>query len=826
MAKTKKRNRNKPQKKYSLPQLIQQAGQALDNRKYREAVSLYKQLLKRTEGDSEQQQLWRNTLAEAYAGRAAELAAKSMVQEALTLWQQRAKICDKPLISIEYLGWLLHLGNSKQVFELYLQQQDELEALQQLGGIRRRLAALLLGSEESEVREWLSRLDENDPLKSGYAAAFEALQGYCSGHESAMLDTLSKISFRSPYRDLRTILKGELHKIAADTPFYPLANLLQLSASDRLELPQALKRVDNRALEWLSKLRGWSKQQQQMVTKWKLLGDSPKEEAMLQFLSNYRSLNLPYAQQGALTLIILQHKLAQQYERLFGPLKRHQIEWLAALEVEHLRYPAYETEAYWRDYLEQIPPGEEHNLKRALVLNHIIEQAEHYYQGIPEHIFNREGKKQLVENIQQALEFDGNDLLGWVKLIRWQRELNLLKQARASIESAFQHFPQHVTLLEEAAETAISSNAHKKASRYAKQILELDPVNQRVKRLLFESHRSHARKQLEKRMLSPCEKELEQAAAWASDPVQLGRLALARANLYSQLKKPYTQWIEQAQKQLGDGVTLRFMMHQESYSDHPITLSPAEAVTSLDDLLVLSQLINEKIDHWYRNKGDRWELASLFDQILLPYQKILQQAAQLPQLTAQHFTTLCALWLREELEELELALPYAEAALERWPEHRLLLCYRLLAEEKENGAAPHEVVPLLEEAREQKDERVVQLLMDHFPMLHSMGNPHSPDTSPWDDIDEDDEEALIDEIPPHLDNVMKELIEQIPLGQLISMLSTSLSFSQQREFNQMLADMRRKTAGDDTQFKILLLSLLEDDGKGMIEQILGKDSWR
>jgi hypothetical protein len=58
------------------------------------------------------------------------------------------------------------------------------------------------------------------------------------------------------------------------------------------------------------------------------------------------------------------------------------------------------------------------------------------------------------------------------------------------------------------------------------------------------------------------------------------------------------------------------------------------------------------------------------------------------------------------------------------------------------------------------------------------------------------------------------------------MLSTSLSFSQQREFNQMLADMRRKTAGDDTQFKILLLSLLEDDGKGMIEQILGKDSWR
>ncbi|MBT4079904.1 MAG: hypothetical protein HOI31_03190, partial [Gammaproteobacteria bacterium] len=408
--------------------------------------------------------------------------------------------------------------------------------------------------------------------------------------------------------------------------------------------------------------------------------------------------------------------------------------------------------------------------------------------------------------------------------IRWQRELNLLKQARASIESAFQHFPQHVTLLEEAAETAISSNAHKKASRYAKQILELDPVNQRVKRLLFESHRSHARKQLEKRMFSPCEKELEQAAAWASDPVQLGRLALARANLYSQLKKPYTQWIEQAQKQLGDGVTLRFMMYQESYSDHPITLSPAEAVTSLDDLLVLSQLINEKIDHWYRNKGDRWELASLFDQILLPYQKILQQAAQLPQLTVQHFTTFCALWLREELEELELALPYAEAALERWPEHRLLHCYRLLAEEEQDdGANHHEVEQLLEEAREQKDERVIQLLLDHFPMLHSTGAPHFPDTPPWSDIDEE-EEYEEEEIIPPLDGVMEALIEQIPLGQLISMLSTTLSYSQQREFNQMLADMRRKTAGDDTQFKILLLSLLEDDGKGMIEQILGRDS--
>jgi len=129
----------------------------------------------------------------------------------------------------------------------------------------------------------------------------------------------------------------------------------------------------------------------------------------------------------------------------------------------------------------------------------------------------------------------------------------------------------------------------------------------------------------------------------------------------------------------------------------------------------------------------------------------------------------------------------------------------------------------LEEAREQKDERVIQLLLDHFPMLHSTGAPHFPDTPPWSDIDEE-EEYEEEEIIPPLDGVMEALIEQIPLGQLISMLSTTLSYSQQREFNQMLADMRRKTAGDDTQFKILLLSLLEDDGKGMIEQILGRDS--
>lgn len=851
MAKKKRKGRNTPKKKYSLPQLIQQASQMLDNGKYKEAIALYKQLLKRSDAETVQLQEWRDALAQAYSGRASQLAEKSMVQEALILWRQRAKSCDKALISAEYLGWLLHSGDHRHVFELYLHHQEALEKLQQLEEVRRRLAALMLGSKEGEAAAWLSQLDDNDPLKNGYAAAFEALQGFTSGDATTLQTALKKISFRSPYRDLRTIFKGEAHKITTDSPFHPLAQQLQLSTCDRFELLQALSEIDNKTLGWLSTLRGWSNQQQRMVTQWQLLSTAPKGKVILKFLATYQPLNPAYVQQASLALIVGDYGLKMQHENLFPPLDQQQTEWLAAIEAEKQRYHPRKIEAYWHDYLYELPPGEEHNLERALVLNRIIALAEQHLNNLPDYLCNREPKKLVAKTLQQALEYDGSDLNGWCKLIRWQRELDQLKEARLSIESALHHFPQSTRVLEEAAETAISSGAHKKAARYAKQILELDPVNLRVKRLLFVSHHTHARKQLKKNMYSHCEKELELAAAWASGEDQLGRLALARANLCLQLKKPYTEHLQQAREQLGDGVSLRYMLQQEHYSDYPLSLPAAESVASVDDLLMLSRLIDEHIEQWNRNtqgKNGVWrQQNSPFESMLSPFQTILQQAAQLPQLTQQQLLNLCAFWLRDEMKPFNLAPHYAEAGLERWPDHLLMRCYWLIAEDEQGDQLDDYdmVEQLLKQAREEKDERVVHLLLENFDLMHDMD--YFPEVPPWDELDgesmdgepmdgdsmdyepmdDDSLEGSIDDLfPPDIVNTLGTLLDDIPLGELISKASSSLPYAEQRVFKQMLAEMRGDTNEDNVQLKALLLGMLENEGKSIIERILAGAPWK
>ena len=80
-----------------------QAKQALEAGNYRAAVEYYKALLKQ-----EPRKEWVDGLAESYAGRADELAAKRMFAEALVVWRNRSQACARPLAD----GCLLYTSPS------------------------------------------------------------------------------------------------------------------------------------------------------------------------------------------------------------------------------------------------------------------------------------------------------------------------------------------------------------------------------------------------------------------------------------------------------------------------------------------------------------------------------------------------------------------------------------------------------------------------------------------------------------------------------------------------------------------------------------------
>ena len=92
---------------------------------YKEAIELYKTLLKHSDNSE-----WRQTLAECYLQRARSFADKGMVKEALVLWENYAQNAASPHEGRDcYISWLLQTNDmakaKKALSQLSAQQVDE-----------------------------------------------------------------------------------------------------------------------------------------------------------------------------------------------------------------------------------------------------------------------------------------------------------------------------------------------------------------------------------------------------------------------------------------------------------------------------------------------------------------------------------------------------------------------------------------------------------------------------------------------------------------------------------------------------------------------------
>ena len=81
--------------------------------RHREAIAGFKQLLKQ-----EPHPAWHLALADAYAGRARELAAKDMLKEALAIWENRVGLGEDITFDPEHVALLLRMGRVESVLDL------------------------------------------------------------------------------------------------------------------------------------------------------------------------------------------------------------------------------------------------------------------------------------------------------------------------------------------------------------------------------------------------------------------------------------------------------------------------------------------------------------------------------------------------------------------------------------------------------------------------------------------------------------------------------------------------------------------------------------
>lgn len=657
----------------SLEQLEKRALQRVESGHFKSAIADLKELLKR-----EQRSAWVDALANAYAGRAAELASKGMLKEALTIWRNRTEICGKPMHDPGYLELLLANDDLAGASE-WLQQ--ELPGLRKeknaLHAVRCLCAARALGGMQDLLEAWPA----DDQLRKDLPAAQSAVDAYCSGDDSALDAALKLLPFRSPFRDLKSIFKAllqlpdasqaavaPLEKIAVESPFYPLAlgvlgvlSTTPESAAGGLhanrlltEFTQTLQGVKPEAATAANELARQQKRSNpvqlvKMLYKHRLaFGEDFAEEAVSRLVNHtgsdhFRAANDARLETFGVPDVFEQCRLqALLYETDRGAVENILEEWELALSSVDVaqRYTA-----------------EDKPLVKALILRRMAEDIWKYM---------RYRADESLDCLDRSLEFDPEHAESYILLVQRYRSKERLKQARRIASRAEGRWPEDPRVLVESAHNAIAGGAFHKAARIAHRVLQFDPVNVEIKQLLFDAHIAHARKKIYDNSLKLADKELLQAVEWAASDSSRGRIELLRGiSAFKQGDKSAASTLIASACDMLGVLRCRFMLAIEAtgfslklaalmrvggIKKRPGKFQPADVMAVAPDIeAVLVNAPEQVID------------------AAADFIPTLKQGARLDYKESE-LIRLCELWRRHDRFRRKLLKPYAKAGARRWPD--------------------------------------------------------------------------------------------------------------------------------------------------------------
>src|ERR687895_556842 len=397
---------------------------------YREAIELFKALLKQ-----EPRPEWVDALAQAYQGRAVGLADKGMFKEAIVFWQNRAELCHRPLAEPFYFCLLFQTGRVAEAVRLFREQQALLETGGSLMELRVQFAAQALAGRA----EMTAGLAPEDPVVVDYPAAIAAVQAYCHGDNAALEAQLQRIPFRSPYRDLRQVLKalslqerGDpkgalqlLDRVPATSPFAALGTAARAAMGSGPARYRQLQQLSPEARRFAAALQGWSSAQLAVSQELMQLGETPEPEGLLRLLLRHRqTLGDAYVQKAAMSILVGHSASRHAYAKAFGALSPFHSSRIEALRAEKKQDPYIFYESWMKvvHLLEQgdMHPGTEEALCAALILRRIGEHCGRF----------EPLAKATVESLERSLDLDPDDLPTYLKLLRHYREHRRLQDAR------------------------------------------------------------------------------------------------------------------------------------------------------------------------------------------------------------------------------------------------------------------------------------------------------------------------------------------------------------------------------------------------------------
>jgi len=505
MAKLKKRKKNKNKNHIASvsPDTLAVQGQGyLKAGNFSKAIETFKHLLK-----IEPRAEWQKRLAEAYLWRSRILSSKGMYKEALVLLDNLTAFCGAAVpvrdLTVPRLVLLMNSGQYEKAALLWQKESDRSGKTPQAERLSDLFAALILGGETGI----LEKFAEDAPLVQHYPFARDALKAFCCGQDDRVDQSLSGISFRSPYKNFRLVLKGLrvvnsdseaanrfFDKIPPDSPFFSLVKPLIGFCNNGYRDLSSLLKMNRQELALLASLTGVEPDRLDLLIRLHAAADNPKKQFELLSLKG-RQIDQQAAKNASLNLLPSVWAGVRIYENAFGPVSVADRYRLEALRYEQQQEPEFALD-YWQrlvNHLVKEPDSADTSLSIALIYRHMAELIEKMGDCVDEYGYEYDDPHvQSRYYFEKSLIYDPADKAVYLKLIDMCRHET--REMRKWVESALKFFPEDVDILLVATELALKSLAFKKASRFAEKILQIDPINTRVRTILFEAHLAHGRK--------------------------------------------------------------------------------------------------------------------------------------------------------------------------------------------------------------------------------------------------------------------------------------------------------------------------------------------
>ena len=555
------------------------------------------------------------------------------------------------------------------------------------------------------------------------------------GQDSEALEFLQHIPFRSPYKKFCMALKGMLafhdgqdnarsffDKINADSPFFALISPYLHVLNDAEGKKSDSKDLGGTEKKAVQLLQGMDKTKIKFLASLRNNATTPAGFLRCLFKAG-TCLDSKTLEHLCRQLIAHEPSYLRMYEKKFGPIKD---------DFEQARLEALALEI--KDASSNIPErwqqaclilGTRKNpddaLKIAMMHRHIatwiakIHGAEYRWDD-------------QREELEKSLDYDPDDKATWLRI----HQLLSVRPADQYrwVNRMLKHFPKDPDVLFLGAEAAVGRSAFKKASSLARDLLEIDPINKKVRELLINAHINHAHKLANQKKYALACKECDHASAFGRGGVDQGRIEITRGliELLQGREEEGQALVEKGESRYEHESLARF---QICMAAELLPIPPAwkkkftsrlKAVVKKkperDELLQIVTLLIEgngnKLPAWKRVRA-----------VLLPY---LKKGTGLD-LQKDEFVMICKAWQR--MLEFALLHAYGKKAAQQWPDIPLFTYYLIVGKsEAGNKRLTGQDVEQLEKASHmamrQKDsatEKLIDAFLDRNAPAGFSGGP-------------------------------------------------------------------------------------------------------